>query len=352
MYSVKSSEDLAELSPFIIIGAGGGGEKFSNFTGVETEGFLDDSTEKQGKDFCGYVVGSDLKQLVEETNSKSVAIMLPIGAEGAALKYDVQAIDLGQNIITSFRSLPLEENPALIKFAKQKGVVAKQISSRLDNVKKVIGTAPEKVTEVLPKITYVHKKPVIFVGGTSQECGKRTTTRKLGEIAKEMGLNAIIFSTDEMGFEKPTDINFRAGSLSVMDVPAAVMGTIKYMEENENPDIIFIEGQSSLTEMGNPHPKGLSASILFGAMPDAVVLCHRPNHPFREPIGMDVELNAIEAVEPTKVIALSINRRNDSEFSLEKTEEEFNLPTVDIHTNSNGGLKRLIETVLDYVGND
>jgi uncharacterized NAD-dependent epimerase/dehydratase family protein len=350
LYSITSSKDFENLSPFIIIGAGGGGEKFSNFSGVETVGFLDDSKEKQGTEFCGHIVGSDLKELVEETNSKTVAIMLPIGAEGAALKYAVQAIDLGQNVLTSFRSLPIEDNPSLLKFADQKGVEIKQISSRLDNVEKVMGIAPEKCTEVLPKIMYHHKKPVIFVGGTSQECGKRTTTRNLGKIAKEMGLNAIIFSTDEMGLEEPTDINFRAGSLSVMDVPSAVMGTVKYMEENEDPDIIFVEGQSSLTETGNPHPKGLSAAILYGAMPDAVILCHRPNHPFREPIGINYELNAIEAIEPTKVIGLSINRRNAPDESLEDIEKEFNLPTVDIHTDSNGGIKRLINTVLDYVG--
>ena len=350
MYSITSSKDFQDLSPFIIIGAGGGGEKLSNFDGVETAGFLDDSKAKQGKEFCGHIVGSDLKTLVEESNSKTVAIMLPIGAEGAALKYAVQAIDLGQNVLTSFKSLPLEENPSLIKFANQKGVQIKQISSRLDNVEKVIGTAPEKVTEVLPKITYHHKKPVIFIGGTSQECGKRTTTRNLGKAAKELGLNAKIFSTDEMGLQPPTDINFRAGSLSVMDVPSAIMGTVKYFEEEEDADIIFIEGQSSLTETGNPHPKGLSAAILFGAMPDAVVLCHRENHPFREPVGISTELNAIEAVEPTKVVALSINRRNAPDLSLENIESKFNLPTVDIHTDSNGGLKRLLKTVLDYIG--
>jgi len=352
LYSIKSSEDFKELSPFIIIGAGGGGEKLSNFSGVETAGFVDDSPQKQGKEFCGHIVSSNLKDLVDETDAKTVAIMLPIGAEGTALKYAVQAIDLGLNVLSSFRSLPLEDNPSLIKFANQKGVQIKQISSRLDNVEKVMGVAPDKCTEVLPKITYYHKKPVIFVGGTSQECGKRTTTRKLGEMAKQMGLKSVIISTDEMGLEKPTNINFRAGSLSVMDVPAVVMGTLKYMEENLEPDIIFVEGQSSLTETGNPHPKGLSAAILFGAMPDAVVLCHRPNHPFREPIGIQSELKAIESVEPTKVIALSINRRNAKDESLEDIENEFNLPTVDIHTDSNGGLLRLINTVLEYVGDN
>ena len=340
MYSITSVKDLAELGPYIIIGAGGGGEKFSNFTGVETAGFLDDASEKQGIEFCGHIVGSDLKTLIKETNSRAVAIMLPIGAEGAALKYAVQAIDLGQNVVTSFRSLSLENNSSLIKFADQNNVSIKEISSRFDNVKKVMGIAPEKCTEILPKLTYSHKVPVIFVGGTSQECGKRTTTKTLGETAKKMGLNAIIISTDEMGIEEPTDINYRAGSLSVMDVPSSVMGTVKYMEENKDPDIIFIEGQSSLTETGNPHPKGLSAAIL----------CHRPNHPFREPIGIKYELNAIEAIEPTKVIGLSINRRNAPEESLEKIEEEFNLPAIDIYTNSNGGIIRLLNCILDYIG--
>ena len=47
MYSVTSVEDLQELNPFIIIGCGGGGEKFSNFTGIESVGFIDDSKKKQ-----------------------------------------------------------------------------------------------------------------------------------------------------------------------------------------------------------------------------------------------------------------------------------------------------------------
>ena len=36
-----------------------------------------------------------------------------------------------------------------------------------------------------------------------------------------------------MGFEQPVDMNFRAGSLSVMDVASAIIGSIKYMEEKK-----------------------------------------------------------------------------------------------------------------------
>ena len=313
MYFITSLQEIQDLNPFVIIGCGGGGEKFANFEGVEAVGFIDDDPKKQGQEFCKSVISRDLTDVLQNTNAKSVAIMLPIGAEGTALKYAVEAIDNGKNVITSFRSLPVTQNESLIKFAESKGVILKEISPRLDVIKKIFGTAPPMCTEILPKLNYKPKTPVVFVGGTSQECGKRTTTRLLGKAAKDKGYNSVVISTDEMGFEQPVDINFRAGSLSVMDVASAVIGSIKYMEEHKNPDIIFVEGQSSLTEKGNPHPRGLSAAILIGAMPDATVVCHRPNHPYREPRGIEFEVRAIEAVEPTKVVGLSLNLRNVSD---------------------------------------
>lgn len=348
MYDITSVEELQKLNPFIIVGCGGGGEKFANFEGIEAVGFIDDDIKKQGMEFCGNVISSSLNEIIEKTSAKSVAIMLPIGAEGTALKYAVQAIDNELNVVTSFRSLSLLENKSLLKFAESKGVTIKEISSRLDVIKKIFGTAPAYCTEILPKINYKPKAPVVFIGGTSQECGKRTTTRILGKTAQERGLNAAVISTDEMGLESPADLNFRAGSLSVMDVAAAVMGAMKYVEEKKNPDIIFVEGQSSLTEKGNPHPRGLSSAILIGSRSDATIVCHRPNHPFREPRGIDYEINAIEAIEPTKVIGISLNMRNVSgKKDILEYEEIYKLPAVDI---KNGGASRLLDVIIDHVG--
>ena len=346
MYFINSIEELKNLNPFIIIGCGGGGEKFANFEGVEVAGFIDDDKEKQGKEFCKRIICSDLNRLIEETDARSVAIMLPIGAEGNALKYAVQAIDNGKNVVTSFRSLPLYKSPALLKLAENNNVTLKEISPRLDVINKIFGYSPSHCTETLPKINYKPKNPVIFVGGTSQECGKRTTTRILGKTAQEMGFNPAIISTDEMGLEKPVDINFRAGSLSVMDVASAVMGIIKYIEENKDPEIIFVEGQSSLTEIGNPHPRGLSTAIMIGAQPDYTVVCHRPNHPYRKPRGIEYEIKAIEAVEPTKVVGISINQRNVDNCDLLKFEEKYGLPTVDI---KNGGGEKLMQIIINHI---
>ena len=348
MYDITSVEELQKLNPFIIVGCGGGGEKFANFEGIEAVGFVDDDIKKHGMEFCGNIISPSLNEIIMKTNAKSVAIMLPIGAEGTALKYAVQAIDNELNVVTSFRSLSLLENKSLIKFAESKGVVIKEISSRLDVIEKIFGIAPECCTEILPKINYNPKAPVVFIGGTSQECGKRTTTRILGQTAQERGLNAAVISTDEMGLEDPADLNFRAGSLSVMDVAAAVMGAMKYVEEQKNPDIIFVEGQSSLTEDGNPHPRGLSSAILIGSRSNATVVCHRPNHPFRKPRGIEYEIKAIESIEPTKVVGISLNMRNVSgKKDILEYEEKYKLPAVDI---KNGGASRLLDVILDHVG--
>lgn len=347
MYSITSVKDLQDLNPYVIIGCGGGGEKFSNLEGIETVGFLDDDSAKQGKPFCGFEVASDLTDLLNSADANSVAIMLPIGAEGAALRYAVEAIANGKNVVCSFRSLSLGENASLLKFADQKGVSIKEISPRLDVIKKIAGIAPEKCCEVLPKISYEPEAAIVFVGGTSQECGKRTTTKTLGKEATKRGLKAGVISTDEMGLEEPTSFNFRAGSLSAMDIPSAVLSAIKYLEEKEHPDIIFLEGQSSLTEMGNPHPRGLSAAILIGASPDAVIVGHRPNHPYREPRGIAEEVKAIESVEPTKVVGLSINLRNaDEGTSPEDFEKEFGLPAADMY---NDGASKLLDAILEYL---
>ncbi|MEG3224348.1 MAG: hypothetical protein BME94_02180 [Methanobacteriales archaeon Met13] len=350
MYFVSSVQELQELNPYIIIGCGGGGEKFSNFQGVKAVGFIDDNPHKKGRKFCNHIISSDLRELADETRAKSVAIMLPIGAEGSALKYAVQAIDLGLNVVTSFRSLSLQRNESLLKLATSQNVKIKEISPRLDVIERIFGTSPPTCTETLPKINYKPSAPVIFVGGTSQECGKRTTTRILGKTAKEVGMNPAVISTDEMGLEQPVDLNFRAGSLSVMDVASAVMGAMQQLEEDKNPDIILVEGQSSLTERGNPHPRGLSAAILVGAQPDVTIVCHRPNHPYRHPLGIKQEIIAIESVEPTKVVGLSLNLRNvEDKEVVSSYEEKYGLPAVDVYRQ---GASRLLDVIINQKGEE
>ena len=77
-----------------------------------------------------------------------------------------------------------------------------------------------------------------------------------------MGIDRIVISTDEMGLETTSGHEFSGRKSLGYGCSICGYGIHKYMEEQKNPDIIFVEGQSSLTERGNPHPRGLSAALM------------------------------------------------------------------------------------------
>ena len=81
---------------------------------------------------------------------------------GTALKYGQAMNKNGKNVITSFRSLPISQNEALIKFADANDVIIKRNKPRLDVIKKIFGTAPPMCTEVLPKLEYKPNAPVVL----------------------------------------------------------------------------------------------------------------------------------------------------------------------------------------------
>ena len=84
--------------------------------------------------------------------------------------------------------------------------------------------------------------------------------------------------------------------------------------------------------------------------PDAVIVGHRVNHPYREPRGIAEEVKAIESVEPTKVVGLSINLRNaDEGLAPSDFEDEFGLPAVDVY---NEGASRLLDAILNHLNED
>ncbi|MHC1580831.1 DUF1611 domain-containing protein [Methanopyrus sp.] len=309
MTVLRSVDELRELNPFAVVGAGGGGEKFASLPTVEVVGFLDDDPSKAGMRIAGVEVTNDFEEAVRD--ARSVAIMLPKGAEHRALELAVESIRRGLNVVTSFRSLPLDEYPALVRLARERGVRILELSPRLDVVREVAGDAPERCTECVPKKDAPEADvPTVFVGGTSQECGKRTTTLKLAEGLRSLGYEVATVGTGEFAALE-ADVGFRAGSLSVMDVASAVAHAVDHVAEERDPDVVVVEGQSSLTERRNPHPRPLYLGILLGCRPDAVVVCHRPNHPFRYPRGVVDEIRAILSLVPNvKIAAVSLNPRN------------------------------------------
>ncbi|WP_336036302.1 DUF1611 domain-containing protein [Halobacterium yunchengense] len=109
---------------------------------------------------------------------------------------------------------------------------------------------------------------VVATVGTDCSVGKMTATREMYEYAREEGLDAAFVATGQTGIliegeDIPVDrvvSDFAAGAVEDMVLDAGA-----------DHDYVFVEGQASLV---HPAYSGVTASILHGAMPDHLVLCH------------------------------------------------------------------------------
>ncbi len=147
---------------------------------------------------------------------------------------------------------------------------------------------------------------VVLTLGTDCAVGKRTTTFELYRTAREAELDAGWVATGQTGImvgahrgvvidRVPAD--FTAGV--VEDLVTAV---------SENHDLVFVEGQASLTHRAY---SGVTLSLLHGAWPDAVVLADDPGRHERTHFeqwglaGVEEERALVERLSDATVAAVS-----------------------------------------------
>jgi uncharacterized NAD-dependent epimerase/dehydratase family protein len=132
--------------------------------------------------------------------------------------------------------------------------------------------------------------------------------------------------------------------------------TILESFEGEDPDVILIEGQGSLS-----HPAySTSSFILRGSCPDGVILQHAPARAHRcdfEKMEMPTpasEIHLIETFSDTKVIGLTINHEymTDDEVSssIVKYEDELGIPVTDALTRSPEILVEMVLAAFPQIG--
>ena len=180
------------------------------------------------------------------------------------------------------------------------------------------------------------KTPIIAVLGTDCAVGKRTTGVKLVEALKYEGLKAVFITTGQTGILQGAKYGIAIDVLSSGFATGEVEHAIVTAYEQDQPDIIVVEGQGALS-----HPAFTSsAAILKGARPDAVIIqdspkriCHCDFPDISLPL-LDSEIKLIEAFSDTEVIAITINHEGMTDDEIEKTiikyEDVYNLPTTDV----------------------
>jgi uncharacterized NAD-dependent epimerase/dehydratase family protein len=191
--------------------------------------------------------------------------------------------------------------------------------------------------------------PVIALLGTDCACGKGTTAVELNKALNDMGIKSVLVATGQTTLMQGAKYGAPIDALISQFVIGEIEDSVVRAFENENPDIILVEGQSSVS-----HPAFMSSiGILKGSMPDGVILQHPParkarcDFPQLAMPTIESEIKLIEAISPTKVIAIALSHEGMTDGEMLRTIAEYQsrlrLPTTDVLTY---GCQKLVQTLL------
>jgi uncharacterized NAD-dependent epimerase/dehydratase family protein len=191
--------------------------------------------------------------------------------------------------------------------------------------------------------------PVIAVLGTDCAIGKRTTANIIADALNETGIKTVMIGTGQTGLIQGARYGVALDAVPSQFCAGELEATIVEAFEFEDPDVIIVEGQGSLS-----HPAFSSSSfILRGSCPNGVVLQHAPRRSKRcdfENMAMPTpasEINLIETFSDTKIIGLTINHEQMSDLEVSaaiiRYEQELGIPVTDALTRSP---ERLVDMVL------
>ncbi|MCD6115462.1 DUF1611 domain-containing protein [bacterium] len=178
--------------------------------------------------------------------------------------------------------------------------------------------------------------PVITILGTDCAVGKRTTALCLVEALRQQGVKASFVTTGQTGLLQGSKFGIAVDVLTTGYSTGEVENAVVSAYEQEDPDIIVVEGQGSLG-----HPAFTSSvAILKGAMPNAIILQHPPKRNYRCDFSnfpmptLESEIELLEVFSKSKVIAITLNHEDMTDSEVENTiieyEFKYEIPTTDV----------------------
>jgi uncharacterized NAD-dependent epimerase/dehydratase family protein len=173
----------------------------------------------------------------------------------------LEALEHGLSLVNGLHDY-VSDHSELAELAKKKGLEI--IDVRRPKKFKDLHFWNGKIKEVLC--------PKIAVLGTDCALGKRTTTLFLVEAMRKAGYKAEMIYTGQTGWMQGAKYGFIFDSTLNDFISGEMEHAIWECYQNEKPDIIFIEGQSSLRNPSGP----AGAEWIVSADANGVVLQHNP----------------------------------------------------------------------------
>lgn len=260
-------------------------------------------------------------------------------------KLVLKAIEQGMNIVNGLHEF-LNDDPEFTAASCKSNVVIRDV--RRPRPKKDLRVFSGRISEVTC--------PRIAVLGTDCAIGKRTTATILTRALVKLGIKAVMIGTGQTGLIQGASYGLALDAIPSQFCAGELEATILEAFEEEDPDVIFIEGQGSLS-----HPAySTSSFIIRGSCPDGVILQHAPKRQHRcdfaemEMPTPTSEINLIETFAATKVIGLTLNHEHmtDAEVSsaIEQYEKELAITVTDALTRSPERLVEMVLSVFPQIG--
>jgi uncharacterized NAD-dependent epimerase/dehydratase family protein len=165
------------------------------------------------------------------------------------------------------------------------------------------------------------RAPRIAVLGTDCALGKRTTARLLVEACRNHGLRAEMIYTGQTGWMQGARYGFVLDSVVNDFVSGELEHAVVTCDREQSPDLIVIEGQSSLRNPSGP----CGAELLASAQARGVILQHAPGRAcFRGregwPIPSVAEEIQLVRLYGAEVLALTLNGERLSAAALREAQ--------------------------------
>jgi uncharacterized NAD-dependent epimerase/dehydratase family protein len=256
-----------------------------------------------------------------------------------------EAIESGMSVVNGLHDLVFDDT-ALAEAARRRGV-------GIIDVRR-----PKKISELhfwtgeIRSVT----APRIAVLGTDCAVGKRTTARLLTEGAREAGLRAEMIFTGQTGWLQGGRWGFILDATPNDFVSGELEHAIVACAREASPDVLFLEGQSSLRNPSGP----CGSELLLSGGARAVVLQHAPARVEFEGLeGMSYAIPSVEdeidliARYGARTIGVALNSHGLSErrrlSAAADLEARLGIPVV---SPLEQGVARLVGAVRRLVGGE
>ncbi len=277
----------------------------------------------------GIPIFESVKRMLEETDSRPDYCVIGVATSGGVLLPELRAdlVDAAQGGISLVNGLHqlLADDPELVSITHRCG-------ARIIDIRRPRPTAELRFWsgEVLDLET-----PRVAVLGTDCAIGKRTTCSLLLHACRDAGLHAEMIFTGQTGWLEGHRHGFIRGATPNDFVCGELEAAILACQRETDPDIILIEGQSSLRNPSGP----CGSELILAGGAKGVILQHAPARQFFDelkdigrripPVEEEIDLIGLLGAE---VWAVTLNEEGmaprDAENHRSRLADKLGIPVV------------------------